>query len=73
MALEFSNGAIGEVLISSTAYQPKDVNLHSWYESGSILGTQVYRRSGEDRRGGPDRRSGEDRRRPEDGPEDLED
>lgn len=47
-SLEFANGAIGEVLISSSAFQPRDVGLQAWYELGSILGTRVYRRSGED-------------------------
>lgn len=48
VTLGFESGAIGEVLISSVAYQPRDVSLQMWFEKGSVLDTTVYRREGED-------------------------
>ena len=47
-SLEFANGALGEVLISSSAFQPRDVSLQAWYDQGSVLGTRIYHRCGED-------------------------
>lgn len=48
VTLGFESGAIGEVLISSVAYQPRDVSLQMWFQNGSVLDTTVYRRDGED-------------------------
>lgn len=48
ISLEFTSGAIGEILVSSVAFQPTDVSLQLWFENGSILKTSIYRRDGEE-------------------------
>jgi myo-inositol 2-dehydrogenase / D-chiro-inositol 1-dehydrogenase len=48
ISLEFANGALGEVLISSAAFLPRDISLQGWYEGGSFVETTVHRRCGEE-------------------------
>lgn len=47
-SLQFSSGAIGELLISSVAFQPRDISLEAWYDQGTILGNHVYHRDGDE-------------------------
>ena len=47
-SLQFSNGALGELLISSVAFQPRDISLEAWYDQGTILDNHVYHRDGDE-------------------------
>lgn len=48
ISLGFQSGALGEVLISSAAFHPRDVSLSIWCQNGSVVGTDLYRRRGEE-------------------------
>ncbi len=47
-SLQFTNGALGELLISSVAFQPREISIEAWYDQGTILGNQVYHRDGDE-------------------------
>jgi UDP-N-acetylglucosamine 3-dehydrogenase len=47
VSLEFSSGALGELLMSLAAFQPREIELQAWYEQGTIRGDRLYRRSGD--------------------------
>jgi myo-inositol 2-dehydrogenase/D-chiro-inositol 1-dehydrogenase len=48
ISLQFKSGALGEVLISSAAFLPRDISLQTWCDKGSVVGTKVFCRSGEE-------------------------
>ena len=47
ISLAFSNGALGELLVSASAFRPNDFNLEMWLEGGSIVATTVFHREGD--------------------------
>lgn len=47
ISLRFRSGALGETLITSAAFVPRDISLEVWCEKGSLVGTDMYRRRGE--------------------------
>jgi myo-inositol 2-dehydrogenase / D-chiro-inositol 1-dehydrogenase len=47
LSMEFCSGALGELLISLAAFQPREVELQAWYERGTIRGDRFYRRIGD--------------------------
>ncbi|MEW6283226.1 MAG: Gfo/Idh/MocA family oxidoreductase [Candidatus Eremiobacterota bacterium] len=47
VSLEFESGIIGELLVSSSAFLPRDFTLEFWLSEGAIRGTTVYRREGD--------------------------
>lgn len=44
ISMRFAGGAIGELLVSASAFRPNDFSLELWLSGGSILGTKVFRR-----------------------------
>jgi predicted dehydrogenase len=54
ISLKFSTGAIGELLVSAGAFRPNDFSLELWLSGGSILGTKVFKRTGDSVSGEPD-------------------
>jgi UDP-N-acetyl-2-amino-2-deoxyglucuronate dehydrogenase len=44
ISMRFSGGAIGEFLVSASAFRPNDFSLELWLSNGSVLGTKVFRR-----------------------------
>jgi predicted dehydrogenase len=47
LSLEFCSGALGELLMSLAAFQPREVELQAWYDKGTIRGDRLYRRKGD--------------------------
>lgn len=47
LSLEFQSGILGELLLSIAALQPREVEIQSWYEGGTIRGGKLYRRIGD--------------------------
>ncbi len=47
-SLEYENGCLGEMLVSTSAFQPRDISLQMWLAEGSIVGTTVHQRKGEE-------------------------
>jgi predicted dehydrogenase len=47
ISMEFDGGAIGELLVSGSAFRPNDFSLELWLDGGSIVGTSVFRRDGD--------------------------
>lgn len=47
VSLAFENGALGELLVSASAFLPRDFSLEMWMSEGCIRGDQLYRRSGD--------------------------
>jgi predicted dehydrogenase len=48
VSVQFTSGAVGELLVSAAASRPNDFGLELWLSRGSIIGTTVYRRAGGD-------------------------
>jgi predicted dehydrogenase len=47
LSLDFQSGVLGEVLLSIAALQPREVEIQSWYEGGTIRAGKLYRRFGD--------------------------
>lgn len=47
ISLNFTGGAIGELLVAASAFRPNDFSLELWLSEGSVLGTRVFRRQGD--------------------------
>lgn len=47
VSLEFEGGAVGELLVSASAFRPNDFSLELWLGGGSVVGTNVFRRDGD--------------------------
>jgi len=47
ISLEFVGGALGELLVSSSAFRPNDFDLELWFSHGSIIGRKIFNRIGD--------------------------
>jgi myo-inositol 2-dehydrogenase/D-chiro-inositol 1-dehydrogenase len=55
ISIEFSGGAMGEMLVSGSAFRPNDFSLEIWLSAGSIVGIDVFRREGDSLLADPER------------------
>ena len=46
VALSFETGAMGQLLVSTSAFQPREISLQLWGSQGSIVGTTLHKRQG---------------------------
>lgn len=54
ISMRFAGGAIGELLVSASAFRPNDFSLELWLSGGSMLGTKVFRRQHDSVSGAPE-------------------
>lgn len=47
LSLEYHSGVLGEVLLSIASLQPREVEIESWHERGTIRAGKLYRRVGD--------------------------
>jgi predicted dehydrogenase len=47
VSLAFASGALGELLVSASAFRPNEFQLEAWLSEGAVVGGAVYRRTGD--------------------------
>ncbi len=47
VSLSFMSGALGELLVSSSAFRPNDFSLELWFRQGSIVDRKIFKRVGD--------------------------
>ena len=47
LSLEFASGVVGELLVSASAFRPGDFSLEAWGSDGSIVGRDLFKRTGD--------------------------
>jgi hypothetical protein len=47
ISVRFARGIIGELLVAASAFRPNDFSLEMWLSQGSIVGTKIFRRTGD--------------------------